>query len=655
MRLSAPLAALIAFCPSALLAQTRITPRFELILSPSNLKALREGDSSARRLVSTLARLTPLSPNQKRLWQERGWSETAEGWILRDLRGSILTAELGVLPITSLPKLLNPTGTPMPWERLEEVLRGDVPHGEALVELLALDLKADAYGELGGEASRTLKRLRTLEDWPWHARLEDPKRGFDFLHQRRWYGQGLSNRALLEDHLDALSRDPEHPGIQAATALLLRNQNPDPGSALEQKVLEIAPLPGQEWPPLPLLRPLLNARLDREQYGPLVHTVRTLERMPDRVWLTSATWADHCRRQAVLTAYRVLGDARNQGLSTLRSGLDDLHAIAAEQYPELAAWVVNLAHKKPDLEPDPDILALMRRKPRGLPPCPAPAPAWRIILRRPEAVLEAPALLPWSRSEVRVEVDLRLPADRDWELRLGMETLAQGPGTPDPQRLADQMRGVRQSRLDQATAAVERHPDALGPRRFRLRVLQARMADSRLETMLAEDARKALVSLDLAGLKFDENLWFEHGKRAVTDLEDHLRHWPLDTERWEALAFWSAFLPGHPGPAPLRSSLPAWKGSLPFVLLGGLTLQTAPAAPLSRHPRWERLLSWADQAWEALQEVDEVAAKELDVNLPRGILAQRERALRGVGRAEEARSFAQEGQKRLERLPIAYR
>lgn len=650
MRLTAPVAALLVLGSSPLWPQRYTAPVCELALSPANLKALKEGDAATRRLVARYARVVPPSPLLVKLWKERAWPEGQEGWILRDFQGRVLNQGPGLLQTESLARLLNPRGEPQPWERMEAVLRAQEDHGEALVELLALDLKTELFGELGGETVRTLKRLQKLEDWPWQARIEDPKRGFDFLQGIRWYGPRVPIDGLMEDHLAALARDPEHPGLQGATALLLRYLRVEPGSALEQKVLEIQPLPGQAWPPLPLMRVCLDARLRLERFQDLVHACTTLERTPDRVWLTPAAWVDHCRRQAHLTAYRVLGEAKTRGLTTLPKGLDALHALAGEDYKDLAPWVVTLAHLNPKLDPDPEILALMQRKPRPIPPRPAPAPPWRIVLRRPEPLQDSLPLAPWSPGEVRVEVDPRLGPDRDWELWLGQETLAQGLGAPDPQRLAEHMRGVRPSRLDQATAAVERQPEAIGPRRFRLRVLQARLADRRLEPMLAEDARKALVPLDLGELKWDENLWFEHGKRAVADLEDHLRRWPLDAERWQALAFWSSFLPTHPGPAPLRASLPTWKGPLPLPIFAASPIQAAPEAPLKRLGRWDRLLAWADQAWEALQDVKPVDLKDVDANLGALVLAQRELALRGLGRTEEARQAALDGPKALQRL-----
>lgn len=650
MRLSAPVAVLLAFGTSPLWSQRYATPFCELVLSPANLKALKEGDAATRRLVARYARVVPPSPLLVRLWKERGWAETQEGWILRDLQGRVLNQGPGLLQTANLARLLNPRGTSQPWERMEAVLRTQEDHGEALVELLSLDLKTELYGEMGGETARTFKRLQKLEDWPWQARIEDPKRGFDFLQGTRWYGPRVPIDGLLDDHLAALAQDPEHPGLQASLALLLRYARVEPGSPREEKVLEIIPLPGQAWPPLPLLRACLDARLRLDRFQDLLHACSTLDRPPDKVWLTPAAWVDHCRRQAHLTAYRVLGEAKTRGLTTLRKGLDELHVIAGEDYKDLAPWVVTLAHLNPKLDPDPDILELMRRKPRPIPPRPAPAPPWRIVLRRPEPLMDSPPLLPWSPGEVRVEVDSRLGLDRDWELWLGGEALAQGPGSPDPQRLADHMRGVRPSRLDQATAAVERQPEAIGPRRFRLRVLQGRVADRRLEAMQAEDARKALVSLDLGDLKWDENLWFQHGKGAVTDLEDHLRRWPLDTERWQALAFWSTFLPTHPGPAPLRSSLPSWKGPLPLAVFGASPMQMAPEAPLKRQARWDQLLPWADQAWEALQSVKPADLKDVDVNLGACVLAQRELALRGLGRPDEAKQAAVEGARALQRL-----
>jgi hypothetical protein len=133
--------------------------------------------------------------------------------------------------------------------------------------------------------------------------------------------------------------------------------------------------------------------------------------------------------------------------------------------------------------------------------------------------------------------------------------------------------------------------------------MMERMPARALETFLAVDLSKESRGADLQDWNLDENLWFVQSQHAIPNVEDHLRHWPMDAARWVALAFWTSFIPNHPGPVALAEELPSWNAGFSVQLCLPAHIHSQLADEFQRRRAWTPMRKWFEAAWMDLRKL----------------------------------------------------
>ena len=553
----------------------------------------------------------------------------------------------------------------LPWEILDEILRAHPGHGEArLAEAesqLALtapyvfgDTRPPArYERLRSQAVAALDKLLDLPDWPWQLDLAlEPYPGMPRLLREapeiaaldrrevretkpaspallapatfapgrlavRLYQQAAPNqdtlRRMAREVLAALAVDPASPRLQANFAFLLRTialVDTEGAERLLADLSGVVSLPGQAWPPLPLIHAQADVLRYLGRWSDLLNQSRAWSRKPDRLFLDAGSWDRHLYREGTLEAYAAMARSWLEGWEILPAALTSLREHRGGAYGELARLALRGA-RLPDApsQERTDLFKLLLLPSLAAPAMPQPFGVWRVEVREPQEVLalneafdRAPSLVQWLPSERRV---LQSAARGiAWRAFLGEDLRAEGERLPVAEALSDLMLAGRPGRLWTVSDRVAREPDAAGPRRLRISLLLERMPCRALETVLAGDLSRTLSGAELQFEGLDENLWFVEARHAVPALEEHLRRWPLDGARWEALAFWTAFLPSHRGPVELAETLPGFQSGRPFLLCLPASSHARVGNQLRKRKAWPALRAWCEPAWEGLQALD---------------------------------------------------
>ncbi len=506
---------------------------------------------------------------------------------------------------------------PLRMETLGALLRDHPDHGEARLAMaeLALTPSEDAHGLLPAElpeAEEALEGLMRVPDWPWQVDLEEGRRPGS-VPTPPGLGPRLQNeaprlqgsvQAMADGVLAALASDPGRGGLQSNLAFLLRVLDDDGADRLMGRIEEVEPLPGQAWPPLALVHAQADVLRRRGKWEELLQQARAWRRRPDPLFLDREAWKRHLHREGTLLAYEAMARSWREGWEILPGALRGLREHAGGDYGELAGLVLGGAR----LPEGPSRELTELRQQAGLPALkapamPAPLPPWRVGLADPkelprlrESFDHAPELIQWLPSERLLEPQAGLKGA--WALSLGGEP--KGTGEALPGALADLLRAGRPGRLWVASDRVDHQPQAPGPRRLRLGLLLQRLPCRPLESMLAEDLSRTRLGAELDRAGLDENLWYLEARRAIPVLEEHLRHWPMDGERWAALAFWTAFLPAHRGPVALAEELPSPRPGLSFRLCLPASAHEQVGSLLQRQEAWTALRAWFESTWERL-------------------------------------------------------
>jgi hypothetical protein len=369
----------------------------------------------------------------------------------------------------------------------------------------------------------------------------------------------------------------------------------------------IEALPGQLWPPLPLIRSHLDRLLGTNRMPEARFKARSWSRPVDRLFLDENSWKRRMHREAWLTTYGCVAETHLENTqSIILESLDRIRDNAGPACQELTRFYLDRIPVPDDPDFRKKVLELAARPGLPLPPMPEPLPEWHIVLADR-------AGLPALRAAFDEDPDLTLwlPSERDLgstpgqlrplEAWLGQVRVFAPPTPPSRLQLVDALSRGRPGRLRTVMDHVERAPERPGPRRFRIDLLLERNVVKPLEHVLAEDLRRVGTYVSLGTYPVDANLWWSDAQRAVPELESLLHRWPLDGERWGALAFWTGFLPNHPGPSALADAQPSWQPRLPFRL----------ALPPSAHGRvgeqlllrraWIQLRTWFEPTWESLR------------------------------------------------------
>lgn len=516
----------------------------------------------------------------------------------------------------STPPQLNPPRTPeMVW--VESILTQRPEHGEARLAQLEWALAWNGGrsfptpnsrpnprypGQPSLSALEAWRALRKIPDWPWQVDLQSPSLGPTLL---RAVGYDLEPAA--SELIQALATDPANPRLQSNLAFLhFYLQNRD---QLDRRCTEweaITPLPGQLWPPLPLIRAHLDALLRLERFTEVQGKANAWSRPASRVFLTRDAWQQRSYREALLVTYaRIAATSAPDDLRTIRESLEDIRAVAGSDYANLAGFYRSRI-KITDRDIGVEVDRLIARPALPPPPMPAPLPPWRLLFLQASELVSFRAAFNEDRNLqtwLPSERNLALAPDQPGPLEvwLGDQKVWAGEILPNLDTLSGLLSEGRRGRLRMATDQVEQAPDHPGRRRFRVPLLLERMPLKALEETLAEDLGRTLCASVLKEEPQDENLWFYAAQRVVPNLEAHLDRWPLDGERWEAFAFWSGFLPNHPGPGPFANAQPAWQAGLPFRLGLAPATHARVGAQLARQKAWAKARAWFEPAWEELR------------------------------------------------------
>ncbi len=607
----------------------RLTPegttpwRLMLVSTAGKFANLSESDPGFTRLVLSGLEVRSLPKDQ---WQrflataDTSLDPKSISWVLLNSAFKIQLAGPGLPDSTTVETTLRKELGALPWDTLEAVLRDEPKHGEARLALAEWVLawttpdnfsnpefqaswQSRMFINQRGAADEALGKLLAVPDWPSQLDLSSDDSGGRLGRMLKKGASATRIEEMSKQVLEALRADPANDRLQGNLAFLLLNLSPNAAEQMMGDLEALEPLPGQVWPPLPLIH--AGAELFHRQ----TRWIESRERMAawsrpeDPLFLTSAKWDKHIVREATLRAFLLQAESWLDGWNTLPAALDTLRGIAGSNYHDMAKLLLAKANlPREDLEFLKQIAALVARPNLSPPAMPIPTPSWRLKVRGKtdlahlrQAFDTRMVLLPWLPSERFFELAPNL--ETPIALLLGNERIEMGTDFPLPETLADILRANRSGRLFIAWERASKEPEAPGPRKQRIGLLLERMPVRALETFLAVDLSKESLGADMQDWDLDENLWFVQSQHAIPEVEDRLRHWPLDTSRWVALAFWTSFIPNHSGPVSLAEQLPSWRAGLSVQLCLPAQIHLQLAEEFQRRHAWKQLRGWFEQAW----------------------------------------------------------
>ncbi len=532
-------------------------------------------------------------------------------WVLQDPLGKIQASGSGLPSAEVLETTLRKVMGALPWDALEAVLREEPQHGEGRLVMAEWALMSGAW-ESRFSASRValatdaMNKLLAIPDWPSQLDLNGEEAAGRLGAQLKRRDSNAPIERMATEVLEALRADPANELLQRNLAFLIPLLSSNQAERMVGDLESVKPLPGQAWPPLLLVHPVVYFFQKQKKWMEVRHHAADWSRPVDRLFLNPRTWDERVRREATLRAYGFQADSWIDGWDVLQPALDSLRKESGANYRDVAKLMLAGAHLPDDPELVKELRDLANRPSLPTPPRSAPLPPWRLKARTPADLTHLKAvfdtrmgLLPW------------LPVERTFELKadlssavtvsLGAETVDVGQEFPVPETLADLLRASRPGRLFVASDHVAEDPEAPGPRFQRMELLLERMPVREAETVLAEDLSRLSLGADVKTWDLDENLWFSSAKRAIPDVEDRLRHWPLDAPRWAALAFWTSFIPSHRGPIMLAEQLPSWKSGLGFSLCLPAELHAKVGDQLQSRHAWLQMCAWFEPAWDQLR------------------------------------------------------
>jgi hypothetical protein len=553
---------------------------------------------------------------------EAGQDSPRIRWMLVGPGRKVLASGTGQPSLPGLESALRSELGALPWDAIEAVLKARPDHGEARLAMAEWTLALLApptgrepaplwdYGMFRPDRFRwdaldALDALLAIPGWPAQVDLNSPdpgQLGPRLRQQAAWMRPRI--RRMAEMALAALRQDPAHPLLQTNLAFLLGLLDRDGAERMMVDLEEVEPLPGQEWLPLPLIRAEAAMLIRAERWHDLKLRSQALSRPVDKLFLSEESWRRRVLRESTLTANACLARNHLEGWEVLPELLDELRGVSGGHYHDHAALILRLGRLPPDEESFKKILQLVARPPLPAPARPLGIPAWRVSAHEAAdlaKVREAFDIHPWLCLWLPSERGFLVKRELGWELSLGHDPVAGGQGRLSLGNFPDLMAQGRGGRLLKAWERVGQEPDLKGPRLFRVALLLERGHLKGLESTLAEDLRLTLRGAEILDWPLDENLWYAEAQRALPALEDHLRRWPLDEVRWGALAFWSGFLPRHPGPAQLAEELPSWRPGLTFQLCLPASVHERIGKVLRERRAWSASRAWFEAAWNGLR------------------------------------------------------
>ena len=482
------------------------------------------------------------------------------------------------------------------------------------------DAPAGLADDLFAEVAEALERLLELPGWEQEA-------GAVASHLAQWdLSPSLRLRKLFARASASLEASLRREPYDSGLANFWMEVADAAGLGLGNLAGLCLPVPGQPWPEADLVTRLLEPSYRRRDWDGALKVLADLTPQAPPEPMTVAGWESYRRLLGALHAQRAmalgglgswdlagaaLGEARAWGGSQgVRMALIQRGSLFTGPGPEPGPWRSILGQATQGRDPEP-------------PEMPEPAAPLRLVvggmprwLVEWTALRKAPELAWWSPEELRWEVADRAaheaqrqlhrwqPGPR-WALYQGEDLLASGRTCPEPRSLAAALERSGPSLLQRLNALVAAQPDHLAGRWERYRLLERRMPDPRLEPLMAQDAARALVTLDFepgAAWKPDPSLWGAAAQQALPALEESLRSWPSRAHLWRAWISWARFHPAEPSVLALAQRLPFWsprgdwRAGLPYEV------QRTVAAELRRQGDFATMREWFRGVWASLDQ-----------------------------------------------------
>ncbi|MFN8010371.1 MAG: hypothetical protein U0P81_03100 [Holophagaceae bacterium] len=648
-----------------------IDGRWVMVLRPEDAKdTWWLADDTFRRLQSTQEfRVVQLGAAAARdLWAERGWNNDAK-WILLDPPAERIKELNGRPTGEQLLAELKGLGFQPRWERREAFLRDHADHGEAWAEAtqqnLALVLTryqqylkegrivreeaAQTTGAAGGmgfgsffgrsgamtfatgsdptgaaladetfsEAAEALGRVVEVPGWTQAPNL--------FLAAMAFQGMGAGQsprmRAvasrMAEQLLDALMRDPHDPMLWAQFGGVARAAGLSPLDAFRKAV----PVPGQPWPPMPLVNAVMQEFEGREDWEGALAFLREFEVLAADPLLPKEAWRTYTGLRAELEVQKARCLARLGRWNEVGPAIQDVQRWAGARWegeftrrlrfaiPELRNSQKDAFQALLDADALPDL------------PAPAPPPPLRLALvgtpvwkESWDRLRKAGPLQPWSPAEL-VWDDLGAPAaealrrKQGWPaeparyvLLRGDEVLQSGVGCPYPEDLAAKLTSLAPSLYQRLGEIIRRNPDHLAARRARAVLALDRMPNGHLEPQLAEDARLGKLPPEIRNRAWTPNpqLWQWNALKVLPEADRELRSWPTRTSAWKLWMAWARFHPANPSPLSFARTLPVWGSESRWASRLPKEVHATVAEELRTAGRFEEMRAWFQEAWDGL-------------------------------------------------------
>jgi hypothetical protein len=601
------------------------------------------------------------------LWAERGWNNDAK-WILLDPAAEKVKELNGRPTGDQLMAELKGLGFRPRWERRDAFLREHPDHGEAWAEAAQQNLTlvftryqqyqkegrivraeaAQTTGAAGGQgfgnffgrsgamtfatasdpsgaaladeayadAADSLSRVVEIPGWPQAQGLFMGAMAF----QGMGAGQSPRMRSLASrmatQLMDELARNPHDPMLWMQFGAVAKPAGLSPLDAFRK----VVPVPGQPWPPSPLVNAVMQEFEGREDWEGALAFLREFEALAADPALSKEGWRAHTGTRAEIEVQKARCLARLGRWNEVGPAIQDVQRWAGARWGEFTR---RLRFAIPELRNSQEeaFKALLEAEPLPDLPAPAPPPPLRLaLLGTPvwkdswERLKKAGPLQPWSGAELVWE-DLAGPAaealrqKQGWPreparyvLLRGDEVLQSGVGCPYPEDLAARLSAAAPSLYQRLGEIIRRNPEHQAARRARAALALDRMPNGHLEATLAEDARLGKWAPEVRSTAWKPNpeLWQWAALKVLPEAERELQAWPTRTSAWRLWMAWARFHPSNPSPLSFARTLPVWGSESRWASRLPKEVHQTVAEELRTAGRFEEMRAWFQEAWDGL-------------------------------------------------------
>lgn len=645
--------------------------RWVLVLRPEDAKdSWWMADDTIRRLqASQEFRVVQLPAATARdLWAERGWNTDAK-WILLDPPAEKLKELNGRPNGDQLMAELKGLGFRPRWERRDAFLREHPDHGEAWAEAAQQNLtlvftryqqyqkegrivRAEAsqtQGVAGGQgfgnffgrsgamtfatgsdpsgatladeayadAAEALGHVLEVPGWPQAPGLFMGAMAF----QGMGAGQSPKMRTLAArmagQLMDELARNPHDQALWVQFGGVAKAAGLSPMDAFRKAV----PVPGQPWPPMPLVNAVLQEFEGREDWEGALAFLREFEALAADPALSREGWRTQTGLRAELEVQKARCLARLGRWNEVGPAIQEVQRWAGARWE--GEFTRRLRFAIPELRGSQQEAFKALMDADALPDLPAPAappplrlalvgtPVWKDSWDR---LKKSAALQPWSAAEL-VWDDLAGPAaealrqKQGWSkeppryvLLRGDEVLQSGVGCPYPEDLAAKLTAVAPSLYQRLGEIIRRNPEHQAARRARAALALDRMPNGHLEPTLAEDARLGKLAPEIRTKAWTPSpeLWQWAALKVLPEAERELQAWPTRTSAWRLWMAWARFHPSSPSPLTFARTLPVWGSESRWASRLPKEVHGTVAEELRTAGRFEEMRAWFQEAWDGL-------------------------------------------------------